>query len=133
MTPRALAKEIARLPALLPQTREFERALVKQGSRKPDGFWYGSQKEHWLGWLSEYDGPGAYGRANWARDARFVYNHIVCPPMVLWLGEATGITKSTIVKARYAALSGRPHLPSQCAAIRQLIPWDAIEAQLNIV
>jgi hypothetical protein len=133
MTPRALAQKLAGLPAILPQTREFERALVNQGTRKSNGVWYRSQKEHWLGWLSGYDGPGAYGRENWARNAKFIYNHIVCPPMVLWLGEATGIAKSKITTAKHAALSAGPNLPSQCAAIRGVIPWDTIEAQFDIL
>lgn len=54
--------------------------------------WYMTQKEHWLDWLREYDGPGAYGRmAGTQRDARFAYNHIVEPKMLLWLIEAAGV------------------------------------------
>ena len=46
------------------------------------GAWYTSQKQHWLGWLRDYSGPGAYGRkAKAARGARFVYNHGQCAPM----------------------------------------------------
>lgn len=35
--------------------------------------WYDTQKEHWLGWLADYDGPGYYGRQHRGaatRDAR---------------------------------------------------------------
>jgi hypothetical protein len=40
----------------------------------------------------EYDGPGAYGRiAGKQRDARFAYNHIVEPKMLLWLIKAAGV------------------------------------------
>ncbi len=50
--------------------------------------WYTTQKEHWLGWLGEYDGPGGYGRVpGKKRDAKFAYNHIVNPEMLLWLFE----------------------------------------------
>jgi hypothetical protein len=67
-----------------------------------DRVWYTSppQKEHWLGWLREYDGPGAYSRQNADRSAELVYNHIVCPPMVLWLGEASGVPKSKVAEAK---------------------------------
>ena len=95
------------------------------------GVWYKSQKEHWLGWLSEYDGPGFYNRQNAKRSAEFVYNHINCAPMVLWLGEAFGISKTKVSKAKSAALSAGSALSSQCAAIRKVIPWRMIEALLT--
>ena len=67
------------------------RRLPPDEPRSQPGVWYRTQKEHWLGWLGEYHGPGAYGRApSEERDARFVYNHIVCPEMLLWLIEASG-------------------------------------------
>lgn len=44
------------------------------------GVWYRTQKEHWLGWLRDYDCPGAYGRkVTGGRDSHFVYNHVVNP------------------------------------------------------
>jgi hypothetical protein len=43
------------------------------GSPLRDGeVWYRAKKEHWLGWLGAYDGPGAYERANWNRSPGFV-------------------------------------------------------------
>ncbi|WP_434480819.1 hypothetical protein [Gemmatimonas sp.] len=37
--------------------------------------WYLTQKEHWLGWLGEYDGPGGYSRTSTRkRDAKYAYN-----------------------------------------------------------
>ena len=48
--------------------------------------WYLTQKEHWIGWLLEYNGPGAYGRKTTdGRDAKFVYNHVVQPEMLVYL------------------------------------------------
>jgi hypothetical protein len=85
MTPNRLAAKIRKLRPRLPITTEFERALAKQGTWSSRDTSYTTQKEHWLGWLSEYNGPGYYGRKNSCRSAEFVYNHIVCPPMVLWL------------------------------------------------
>jgi hypothetical protein len=132
MTPKALAQKISGFPALLRGTIELERALRTRGTWGCDPLWYTSQKEHWLGWLSGYSGPGAYRRKDWNRTAEFVYNHIVCPPMVLWLGEATGIAKSKVDSAKRAALSAGSRLPAQCAAIRKVITWDMIEVQLTI-
>lgn len=62
MTPKGLARKIARLQARPPITVSYERALAATRVWSPERVWYTSQKEHWLGWLSEYDGPGAYDR-----------------------------------------------------------------------
>jgi len=78
-----------------------------------------------------YGGPGYYERKNWNRDAEFVYNHIVCPPMVLWLGEASGISPILVRKAKKAALSAKPTLPAQSAAIRRVISWVSIEEKIE--
>jgi hypothetical protein len=129
MTPRELARAIRKMRAKPPITTEFERSLGETQSM--GRVWYNSQKEHWLGWLSEYDGPGHYGRMNWDRSAKFVYNHINFPPMVLWLGEASGIPKRTVLEAKRNALSAHPSNAAQCAVIRRIIPWEAIEALLG--
>jgi hypothetical protein len=131
MTPRALASKIAKLPATPPITTAFERDLKKLRTWGGASVWYSTQKEHWLGWLKEYSGPGFYERKNWSRDAEFVYNHIVCPPMVLWLGEASGISAGLVRKARQAALHAKPNLSAQAAAIRKVIPWGLIESILK--
>src|SRR5450755_1981595 len=88
MTPRGLARKIKSLQATRPITASYERTLEIRGIWKFEGVWYRSQKEHWLGWLSEYDGPGAYGRTNSNRSAEFTYNHINCAQMLFWLAEA---------------------------------------------
>ena len=36
------------------------RRLPEDRRQNYPGKWYKKQKEHWLGWLSEYDGLGAY-------------------------------------------------------------------------
>jgi hypothetical protein len=127
MTPNRLAAKIRNLPARVPMTNEFERVLNRRGTWDSSGVWYSSQKQHWLGWLSEYS-----GRKKSHRSAAFVYNHIVCPPMVLWLGEASGIPQARVAKAKRAALSASPrHLPALSAAIRKLIPWQMIEVRLD--
>ncbi len=89
-------------------------------------------KEHWLGWLSEYDGPGAYGRKSWkGRSAEFVYNHIGCPPMLLWLAEAAGVPKTKVLAAKRSALATGGRRATHCAKIRTAIPWSVIEERLR--
>jgi hypothetical protein len=127
MSPQTLRRKIRKLPARPRLTTELEQAL--RGDQ-PRAVWYRSQKEHWLGWLREYGGPGFYGRKNWHRSAEFVYNHICCPPMVLWLGDASGVPKATVASAKEAALRTSPNLSAQCAAIRLKIPWSVIEPRL---
>lgn len=128
MTPLVLRAHIKPLPEYLPRTKALESAL-----REGVGFnraWYRSQKEHWLGWLAEYDGPGAYARSETKRDARFVYNHIQCAPMLLWLSEALE-TPSGILETTFEAVVAAPNRGAQqCAALRQHLPWDQIEDRL---
>lgn len=131
MTPQQLSAKIRKLRPRVPMTTQFERTLVQRSLWSNDGVWYTSQKQHWIGWLREYGGPGYYGRKNSKRSAEFVYNHIVCSPMVLWLGEASGIPKASVAKAKQAALSSGPQLQAQSAAIRRIIPWELIEVRLD--
>lgn len=131
MTATQLATRIRKLRARARITAEFEHVIAKRGTWKRESVWYTSQKEHWLGWLSEYGGPGYYGRKSSHRSAEFIYNHIVCPPMVLWLAEASGIPKARLSKAKLAAVSAGPQLQSQSAAIRNIVPWKMIQARLK--
>ena len=132
MTPLGLARRIVKLKAQVPVTAAFEQALTIRKDWSRDGVWYASQKEHWLGWLSEYDDPGYYGRETATRrSAEFAYNHIVCPPMVLWLGEAAGVPRKKVLEAKNAALSAPRSLPSMSAAIRKVIPFSEIEPLLR--
>jgi hypothetical protein len=41
--------------------------------------WYRTQKEHWLGWLSQYLGREHTGRKGGDLDAKYAINHIVNP------------------------------------------------------
>lgn len=92
--------------------------------------WYTTQKEHWLGWLREYHGPGAYGRKSDAkRDARYAYNHIVEFKMLLWLIEAAGVRNGLVISAQRACKRASS-LQQKSAAIRKHIPWDEVEMAL---
>lgn len=125
-----LLNTIETLAGEQPMTSQLERAL-----RIGVGFgnaWYGSQKEHWLRWLQEYDTPGVYGRKpNSGRSCQFIYNQLQCPPMVFWLGEALGVPDARLRAAYAAAKRVRPHHARQTAAIRREIPWRVIEARIH--
>jgi hypothetical protein len=88
--------------------------------------WYKTQKEHWLGWLKGYQGPGAYGRkVVKERDARFAYNHVVNSEMLLWIISAGGV-KPNLVKAAHRASAHGATLQQKSAAIRRLVPWEEL-------
>jgi hypothetical protein len=132
MTPQRLARKIKKCRVTQPITASYERALEREGIWSAEGVWYRSQKEHWSGWLSEYNGPGAYNRkTRRGRSAEFVYNHINCPPMLLWLAEAAGVPKTNVLAAKRSALAARQTRGTHCAVIRKFIPWQAIEEKLR--
>lgn len=93
--------------------------------------WYRTQKEHWLRWLSQYGGPGTYGRKGGPnRDARFVYNHIVEPKMLLWLIEAAGLDPGKVEEARRDAAEAGPSMMAKSGAIRRRVPWEDVARAL---
>ncbi|CEJ86867.1 conserved hypothetical protein [Hyphomicrobium sp. GJ21] len=121
MTPQQLIKKIRALPERAPHTEALEKLLLK----KPT--WYVSQKEHWLGWLSEYGTSGAYGRIGRDYDAAFAYNHCGCPPMVLWLGEASRVDGYLVARAARLARQNTSTFSAKCAGIRKVISWETVE------
>lgn len=88
---------------------------------------YRSQKEHWLRWLGEYHTAGHYGRKRVVDDARYAYNHIVEPKMLLWLIAAVGVDRRRVGSAKRAigALQGE-YLTRQAAAVRREAPWHVV-------
>lgn len=116
----------------LPQVsiQKFIIAIRTLPSDEPNvttGKWYKTQKEHWLGWLAEYHGPGAYGRTGRAasRDARYAYNHIVEVKMLLWLIDAAGVPRSVVKKARSGA-ARVSNLSRKSAVVRKHVPWGLL-------
>ncbi len=88
--------------------------------------WYKTQKEHWLGWLGEYKGPGANGRKTGIkRDARFAYNHVVCPELLLYLIKAIPLPQAQIESAQKAYKEGSSEM-GKSGAIRKAVPWKEI-------
>jgi hypothetical protein len=63
------------------------------------------------------------------RDARYAYNHIVEPKMLLWLIPAAGV-KPALVRAARAAAKGPRTMMAQSAAVRRVVPWEIVEAAL---
>jgi hypothetical protein len=120
-----MAKEIS--------IKQFIQAIEKLPSDKPQdypGKWYKTQKEHWLGWLREYDGPGAYNRKDKTeRNARLVYNRIVEYRMLLWLLKAAGVQPKLVKDAQAASKKGST-LQEKSAAIRKIVPWEIVEYTL---
>jgi hypothetical protein len=137
MNPEQLLKKIKKLETKATVTNKFVAELASIGMwnyEKEAKKTYGGtdQKRHWVGWLSEYSGPGYYNRNDTGVSmAKRVYNRINCPPMLIWLAEASGIQSKQIKKATKAALEIKNSFPSQCSAIRRVIPWEDIEARLK--
>lgn len=132
MTPAELRARILPLDPDTPLHRHLEHELrigVGYGSA-----WYRSQKEHWLGWLATYTGPGVYGRTpRNDRTAQFVYNRIQCAPMLFWLAEATGVPQGPLGRAYGAVRAASKHPASQCRALRRVIPWEMVAEHLERV
>ena len=130
MTPKELRRRIKRLPADTPRHKAMEAAL-----REGVGFgaWYGSQKEHWLGWLADYTGPGAYGRraATRTRDAAYVWTHTQCPPMLFWLVEALGFPDPELAACYDRVIAAGPNGAARCATLRKDFPWARVETLLK--
>jgi hypothetical protein len=134
MTPLGLARKISKLPECVPITRRFENVLTERGIWNPERERkkYPSQKQHWKGWLSEYRSGGYYNRKNQAvLSAEIVYNRIGCPPMLLWLIEASGVQRRLVLAAMRSALLAMPSYASQCSRIRQTVPWSVIEERFK--
>lgn len=129
-SPAWLRRKIKRLPEMAPMTLHFERATASRASRRKDP-WYGSQKQHWLGWLRGYNGPGYYGRKSWDVGAEQVYNRIVNPAMLVWLAEASGVDRADLRSAIDATLRAPPNMSAQSGCFRKHIPWSRIFERLR--
>jgi deoxyribodipyrimidine photolyase-like uncharacterized protein len=109
--------------------KQFIRAIEKLKEdelRENSRVWYLSQKEHWLGWLSQYDTPGGYGRIpGQNRDAKYAYNHIVCSQMLLYLIKAIPV-RQALIDAAEEACKDKPSLMAKSGAIRKIVPWSEI-------
>jgi len=115
-----LANFIESLPA------DKEVSLGTQGFNN-----YNTQKAHWLGWLDSKSTTGSYQRQEKpGRGAKYVYNHIMEPKMLLWLISASGLQIELVKLAKEASLN-KKSMASSCAAIRKVVPWQSLEAHIN--
>ncbi len=107
------------------QFRDAIKKLPEDEPRPREGIWYRTQKEHWLGWLKEYNSPGAYNRTGWDRNAKFAYNHVVCSGLLIYLIKAIPLSAETIQKAEEAYKLQTSEM-AKAGAIRKILPWKVI-------
>jgi len=89
-------------------------------------------KNRWLRWLSDYDKPGPYDRrAGEKHSAKFAYNHIAYPEMLLWLIQAVGFDED-LVKLAESDCDAVANMHQKVAAIRKRATWEMLERQLGI-
>jgi hypothetical protein len=125
-----LLQHIAGYPETPPRTIALEQKIrIGTGFH---GKWYGSQKEHWLGYVG-------YKRALWAAQgknydlekAKSHWSRTHCFPMLFWLAECAGVDSDTLRRAevaarRVASVIGSDH-PSHGKAAREVLPWSLVE------
>jgi len=83
----------------------------------------------WLRWLSGYEDK-TYGRANPNRSAKFIYNALNYPEMIIWLAAASGVNPQLIREATNATDRKESRM-AQSAALRRLLPWSVIATHLT--
>lgn len=128
MSPAELRYLILHLYPGGPVHLKLEADLLAGRLSKP---WYRDQREHLLGWLGEYDSPGAYQRGGRNRSAMFAWNHLQCCPALAWLAEALRVPEDILMSACDAARTSGPSFAAQCGAFRRVIPWAMIEVRLR--
>lgn len=119
------ARLLKRLPPHPPVTTVYE-SRHRQGSQD-ERTSYSNQRDHMVGWMSEMNGSGAYGRKSRNRTAKAAYNSLRCAPALVWMAEALGEDAAVVRSAVSAADAAGPSISSQCGAIRKVVPWDRIE------
>lgn len=127
LTPaKALLAAVRRLPIKTP--------VAGRWSPPPSS---ATHRAHWVGWLDEYDGPGYYNRRvlKTPRSMAYIYGHIHCAPMLLWLAEAAGVPRRSIATANAAmtrlTTSGLSDShPRTSTAVRKIIPWSSVHLAL---
>lgn len=96
-------------------------------ARQTKEFWFKHEREHLTGWLGDYGGPGAYGRKNPGKDARFFYNHFNDAWGLVWLAEALGVDEAAVAEGIEAIEAVADRGSARSGAFRKVVPWSAIE------
>jgi hypothetical protein len=87
-------------------------------------------RERWIRWLSDYDKPGPFNRqAGEKRSAKFAYNNLAYPEMLLWLIQAAGIENGLVDMAKSDS-EQFDNIRRKAAAIRNRVPWEELERLL---
>lgn len=116
--------------ATVSELRAAIAALEPDAPIQRSGKWFETQHEHWLGWLDDYAGRGAYGRSTPSpTDARTVYNRIVDADMLLYLAHAAGVDAATVEAARRAAAGASTKMQA-AGRVRRLVPWETVARAL---
>ena len=110
-------------PISIAEFIEAIRALKPDEPYSRSGGWYGTTRDQWLGWLSEYDSPGYYNRKGTGYDARYAYTHVQNHQMLIWLLAAGGLETPILVRAAAAADAAKT-MSAKAAAVRKLAPWE---------
>ena len=133
MNPIQLIEVVSRFPETTPISDRLSAFL---NQRKKVGQSEEAQKqtlkEGVLRWLREYHQPGYYKRKNPGKSAKYMYNHLQSPEAIIYLAEAAGVSAELLERAFQAASD--PLLltkSSQSGAVRELIPWQAVEKQID--
>ena len=114
-TAQQLLARIKTLPEHLPISCQME--LSKH---------HDSHRDHWVKWLREYDGPGWYGRKNHKRDAEYIWTHLQCAPMLVYLAEAAGVETNAVQHAFIHCAHTRGNRSAIAAAARRILPWGLV-------
>jgi hypothetical protein len=111
---RELLLAIQRLPATTPESNRLDF----RGHR--------THQAHWIGWLSEYNTEGFYGRSDTTvADARTVYQRLACGPILVWLNEAAGESLPLIRLAiRDMLMRGGGRAQTEAKIVRSHFPWE---------
>ena len=121
----------ARLRAETCGLAEFESAIGVGPTFGPP--WYRSQKEHMIGWIADYEGPGAYLRSPQLNpSARSVYARLNCAPSLVWIFgalEVPGVLwRQSVNDIAQEGRIGR--MSRACGALRRAVPWSEVECRL---
>lgn len=108
-------------------TDEFRRKIKKlPADEVRPGYIHKNQKGHWLHWLFWYNEKSAYGRAiGMNRDAKWAYNHIVCPDMLIYLIKAINIQPDLVMLAEKAFRENATEM-HRSGEIRKIVPWPLV-------
>lgn len=125
-----LIRHVAAYPDELEWTHKLEQEI--QIGTGFHGKWYGSQREHMLGWLvfqqCEAIRKGIDPDQNMAGP---MWSRLKCSPLMFWLAEASGVEADILFQAQQAAIAatainpkdGNPH----GRLMREVLPWNLVE------